>query len=141
MIREMGRPCPRCFLYAHASVIRQPTPSEAFVAVARRVLAASNRLLLTQHHMARVEAIGDVAEPGPAIRHRHVRIHLLVFSHSRLRTGGIASPLPAPWQYDQRGLRTGCADGTDEIGSELPFFGTEDFPGCSRLDSDEVARM
>src|SRR5688572_3301422 len=46
MIMEMGRPCPRCFLYAHASVIRQPTPSEAFVAVARRVLAASNQASL-----------------------------------------------------------------------------------------------
>lgn len=126
MIMEMGRPCPRCFLYAHVSVIRQPTPSEAFVAVARRVLAA----------------IGDVAEPGPAIRHRHVRIHLLpLFPFATPYGRNKASPLPAPWQYDQRGLRTGCADGTDEIGSELPFFGTEDFPSCSRLDSDEVARM
>jgi hypothetical protein len=68
-----------------------------------------------------------------------VRLRLFPFATPYGRNK--ASPLPAPWQYDQRGLRTGCADGTDEIGRELPFFGTEDFPGCSRLDSDEVARM
>src|SRR5687767_13422803 len=81
------------------------------------------RLLLTQHHMARVEAIGDVAEPGPAIRHKHVRIHLLrLFPFATPYGRNKASPLPAPWQYDQRGLRTGCADGTDEIGERITIF-------------------